>query len=187
MADAITADVASPQLFHFSHEDDIQRFEPRPVAVPSKRVDGMDWLNGPLVWAIDSDHAFLYLFPRDCPRILVWDGPGSTAEDRAKWLGGSRIVAFIETGWTEALSGAAIVRYEFATTGFVALEDAGMWVSREPAEVIGHVRIDNLPNALAMAGVAVKAVDSLAPLRPLWTSSLQVSGIRLRNARGWNS
>ena len=117
----------------------------------------------------------------------MWDGPGSTTEDRAKWLGGSRIVAFIETGWAEAFSDGVIVRYEFATAGFVPLADAGMWVSREPAEVVGHVRIDNLPDSLAAAGVTLKAVDTLLPLRPLWTSSLQVNGIRLRNASGWNS
>ncbi|HMG50328.1 MAG TPA: hypothetical protein VK597_07005, partial [Inquilinus sp.] len=60
------------RLFHFSDDPAIERFEPRPVRVPSARPAGREWLNGPLVWAIDDAHQMLYLFPRDCPRILAW-------------------------------------------------------------------------------------------------------------------
>jgi NADPH:quinone reductase-like Zn-dependent oxidoreductase len=42
------------RLFHFSDDAGIECFVPRPVAVPSQRAAGMDWLNGPLVWAIDE-------------------------------------------------------------------------------------------------------------------------------------
>ena len=57
------------RLYHFSDDPSITRFVPRPVLVPATRPPGSDWLNGPLVWAIDEWHQPMYLFPRDCPRI----------------------------------------------------------------------------------------------------------------------
>ncbi len=68
-------------LFHFSDDPNIQTFVPRPVRVSIERPEGMDWLNGPLVWAIDEAHEPLYLFPRECPRILLWATPETKQED----------------------------------------------------------------------------------------------------------
>lgn len=176
-----------PTLFHFSDDAEIARFDPRPVRVPVQRPAGMDWLNGPLVWAIDAEHAFLYLFPRDCPRILVWATGQSSAEDRRRWLGAARIVAFVETGWVDALGAAAITRYDLDPTGFMPLDDVGMWVSHQGAEITARARIANLPDALAQADVTVRVVDTLVPLKPVWDTSLHASGIRLRHARGWST
>ena len=50
------------QLFHFSDAGGIKVFTPRPVPVASPRAEGREWLNGPLVWAIDDWHAPMYLF-----------------------------------------------------------------------------------------------------------------------------
>jgi|ERR1035437_264431 hypothetical protein len=76
------------RLFHFSEDPAIAKFDPRPVQVASDRPAGREWLNGPLVWAIEESHQRLYLFPRDCPRILLWATPKTTAEDVARWLDG---------------------------------------------------------------------------------------------------
>ena len=83
----------------------IARFEPRPVAIASPRPAGREWLNGPLVWAIDACHAPMYLFPRDCPRILVWPFAETTQEDRARWFGAcrARMIAHVERAWWERL------------------------------------------------------------------------------------
>ncbi|MFB2603077.1 DUF6886 family protein, partial [Rhizobium phaseoli] len=70
------------RLFHFSDDPDIPVFEPRPVLIPTVRPVGREWLNGPLVWAIDGDHDFMYLFPRDCPRILIWAKPETPETER---------------------------------------------------------------------------------------------------------
>lgn len=59
-------------LYHFSDDPGITRFVPRPVQTPVPRANGQEWLNGPLVWAISDVFAFLYLFPRNCPRIVAW-------------------------------------------------------------------------------------------------------------------
>ncbi|MDF2901263.1 MAG: hypothetical protein K0Q62_1322, partial [Phenylobacterium sp.] len=97
------------RLFHFSDDPAIERFEPRPVLVPSARAPGREWLNGPLVWAIDEPHQPMYLFPRDCPRILLWPRPDTTAQDLERWWGGSpcRIIAHVEAAWLERLSKAS--------------------------------------------------------------------------------
>lgn len=177
--------MGTARLFHFSDDPGIGVFLPRAVRVASARPEGREWLNGPLVWAIDEAHQFLYLFPRDCPRILVWARPDSSAEDQANWLGKDRVVAFIEAAWLERLKTAELTRYALDPEGFEDLADAGMWVSRRPATILGRTTLSDLPGALAGLGVRLTVVDSLVPLRPVWDTSLHASGIRLRNARGW--
>ncbi len=155
------------------------------MRTPSRRGAGQEWLNGPLVWAIAESHAFLYLFPRQCPRIVAWARPGADARDRADWLGPARAVAFVEAEWRDRLETAVLTRYEFPPEPFEDLDDAGMWVSRHPVEPLGRQAVSGLPDRLNEQGVRLEVVASLVPLRGLWDTSLQVSGIRLRNARGW--
>jgi hypothetical protein len=175
------------RLFHFSDDSAIDRFEPRPVRAQSARPDGRDWLNGPLVWAIDDAHQMLYLFPRDCPRILAWATPRTSSADRERWLGprDPRAVAFVETVWMGRLRTAEIHRYELPPGTFRSLDDVGMWVSEAPVVPLGRVALAGLDGELALRGVDLCVVDSLAPLAPLWDSSLHVSGIRLRNSASW--
>lgn len=175
------------RLFHFSDDPDIETFTPRPVAVPSPRGPGRDWLNGPLVWAIDERHQALYLFPRDCPRILLWPLPTSTAEDLAAWFGDTdhEMLAFIEEAWAARLKAGRIYRYEFESADFEDLNDAGMHVSRRPAMPIRMEAITDLPGALKAAGVDLRVLPRLTPLRGVWSTSLHASGIRLRNAQDW--
>lgn len=177
------------RLFHFSDDPAIERFVPRPVRVPAKRAAGREWLNGPLVWAIDDAHQMLYLFPRDCPRILAWPTPRTSPADRKEWLGPSepRAVAFVETAWIDRLRAATIHRYELPAATFRSLEDAGMWVSEAPVVPLGRVALAGLDSELAGCGVDLRVVDSLAPLVALWDSSLHVSGIRLRNSLTWRA
>ena len=172
------------RLFHFSDDPGIVRFAPRPVRVPSERAPGMDWLNGPLVWAIDELRQPLYLFPRDCPRILLWPTPETTASDRARWLGQSaaRVVAHIEAPWAPVHARAAIHRYDLRPETFVDLRDAGMWVSRHAVEPQGLTTIPDLPAELAAQGAELRVVASLIPLKAAHGSSLGFNGVRLRNA-----
>jgi hypothetical protein len=174
-------------LFHFSERGDIARFEPRPVEVPAPRGPGQDWLNGPLVWAIDAWHQPMYLFPRDCPRILLWPTEATTLEDRERWWGGSQatMIAHIERGWLDAFEQARVFRYRLPAESFESLSDAGMWVSRVAVEPAERVVIDDLGRALGAAEVELQVVDSLAPLRAAFGTSMHVSAIRLRNSATW--
>lgn len=54
----------TPRLFHFSEDPGIGVFVPR---TPDHRPDVP-----PLVWPVDHERAWTYLFPRDCPRVLLW-------------------------------------------------------------------------------------------------------------------
>ena len=171
-------------LFHFSDRSDIQSFVPRPVAIAAERKSGMDWLNGPLVWAIDDWHQPMYLFPRDCPRILFWPIPSTTSEDRgAHWPASScRMVAYVEQAWLKRLFNSTLYRYTLPSTTLQSLQDAGMWVSAVeviPSEV---QEIRELPAALDDAGVYLRVVPSLEPFKMLIETTFHVSCIRLRNA-----
>jgi hypothetical protein len=175
------------RLFHFSDDGTIECFEPRPVAVPAERAPGRDWLNGPLVWAIAEDRAPMYLFPRECPRILVWATPQTTEQDRLSIWGRSqaRIIAHIEWEWFEALTTGRLWRYTLPPEAFEDLGDAGMWVSRASVEPRSVHLLKDLPGALAEAGVELRVLPSLAPLKGLWDTTVHASGVRLRNARSW--
>jgi hypothetical protein len=172
-------------LFHFSEESAIEAFVPRPVAISAPRSTGMEWLNGPLVWAIDDWHQPMYLFPRDCPRILLWPTATTTPEDRRAYLSMShgRMIAYIEWSWLKRLSETVLYRYTLPSDGFVCLHDAGMWVSRSPATPIEVQQITSLPTALDGANVELRIVPSLEPFKALRRTSLHVSMIRLRNRR----
>jgi hypothetical protein len=172
------------RLFHFSHEPDILTFEPRTVAIPSIRREAEGWLNGPLVWAIDEWHQPMYLFPRDCPRILLLRTKSSTRDDiDAYWQGSdARMIAYAEREWEERVRAESIFRYELPAASFEDLKDAGMWVSRGPVEPLGVELFKDLPAELAAQGVELRFVESLAPLKAVWDTSLHASGIRLRNA-----
>jgi hypothetical protein len=173
------------RLYHFSDDPGIDTFVPRPVRVPSTRPAGREWLNGPLVWAIEEHFDFLYHFPRDCPRILIWATASTLDADRSRWLGTHRAVAYVEERWMPELSSALLHRYEMPTGTFETLDDAGMWVSREAVTPLAQVELSALPETFAPRGVDLRVVDSLVPLKPLWATSLHTSGIRLRNAVGW--
>lgn len=173
------------RLYHFSDDRQIGIFRPRPVLVPSPRVAGMEWLNGPLVWAIEAERDFLYHFPRECPRIVIWATEHSDPHDRARWLGQHRAAAYIERQWLQACATAVLHRYQLPPETFATLDDAGMWVSRVPVTPVACTRLTDLPGSLTTRNVDLRVVDSLPPLRHLWATSLHTSGIRLRNAAGW--
>jgi len=176
------------ELYHFSDDAGISVFEPRPVRTPSQRGPGRDWLNGPLVWAIDAEHAAMYLFPRDCPRILLWPTAGTSAADRERWFGdnSARVIACVEWAWFERLRTAALHRYALPPDSFESLDDAGMWVSRTAVRPTAVDTLTDLPAALRAQGVELRLTERLTHLRGVWDTSLHASGIRLRNAQNWS-
>lgn len=173
-------------LYHFSEEGDIALFTPRAPRVLPKRPPGQSWLNGPLVWAIDAAHAPLYLFPRDCPRILVWPRPKSApASRRAHGLEDGRMTAYVETAWMARIARQTLWRYSFAPGDFERLNDAGMAVAKRAQTPTSVIKINDLPKEHRRAGLHLRPLERLTALRALWQSDLHVSGIRLRNAQDW--
>lgn len=175
------------RLFHFSDNPDINIFIPRPVRVSVQRPSGMEWLNGPLVWAIDSEHQSMYLFPRECPRILLWAIPETKTEDYDYWWQGSssKILAYIEEAWLERVQNETIYRYEMPSSSFGDIRDAGMWVSKVAVKPLQLDTLSNLPKLHQEHDIELRVLDNLLPLKGVWHSSLHASGIRLRNAKHW--
>ncbi len=175
-------------LYHFSEEADIRVFEPRAVAVPTERPAGQDWLNGPLVWAIDEWHSPMYLFPRNCPRIVTWPLPATTAADLDLWWGqreATRMVAHVEWAWLERLRTTSIYRYSLPPEGFEPLYDHGAHVNKASVTPERVDAIHDILAALREAAVELRVMPSLLPLKGAWESTMHVSGNRLRNAAGW--
>ncbi len=175
------------RLFHFSDDPAISLFVPRPVRIPVERPPGLGWLNGPLVWATDEAHQAMYLFPRDCPRILLWPTPQTTGEDYNRFWRGSQYekLAYIEAAWVGRVDTATIYRYDLPPAGFEDLADVGMWVTKEAVEPLNVRALGHLTEELEAHGVGLRVVDSLVPFKSVWRTSLHASGIRLRNAQGW--
>lgn len=168
------------RLFHFSEDANITEFVPR---APDHRP-GIE----PLVWTVDEARAWTYLFPRECPRVLLWPTPETTPEDLGRWFGGDADarIACIEWDWLERMRSTPLLRYEMEPARFRPLEvDAWMFVSREAEAPVAVEPVGDLVDAHRRAGVELRLMPTLAPLFGAWGHSFHFSGIRLRNAVGW--
>ena len=181
------------RLFHFSEDPDIGVFEPRPVLVPSQRPPGLDWLNGPLVWAVDDWHAPMFLFPRDCPRVMLWRTPQTTDADLDHWWRGDRrrrMQAHVEAGWLERLRTTRLYRYAFDASPFERVDadgGPGYYVSRNTVRPADVAPVGDLLTALEAADVELHVMEDFLPFNGAWESTVHFSGSRLRNAVGWEA
>lgn len=168
-------------VYHFSEEPDILRFVPRPpLAHPEAE---------PLVYAIDAEHAPLYYFPRDCPRVCFWLLPDTSEQDRERFyahVSASKVIA-IESEWAARLLSVQLYRYVFDSRDFLETGDHGVYVSQNTITPVRIEPVGNLLEALAKSDVELRITSSLVSLgQALITSSLHFSLIRMRNAQGWN-
>lgn len=156
-------------LWHVSEDDAIGRFEPR---------DGK-------VWAIDTRHLPLYWFPRDCPRATFWAASTTSDTDVDRFLGGDRTrrVHAVESAWLSEMQARRVVAYRLPAATFVQ-DDDRFWVSAEPVEPLAVEELGDLVLRHGRAGITLRTERNLLAL---WDdvvgSTLQFSGIRLRNAR----
>jgi hypothetical protein len=112
------------------------------------------------VWAIDEEHAPLYWFPRDCPRVTVWSrGPGEVAEFQTQFTTTALRVHAIESGWLGRMRETTIYRYVFAADHFVPWEDAsGQWISDSDVVPVSVAPLGDLLMAHADASIELRAV-----------------------------
>jgi hypothetical protein len=164
-------------LWHVSEDGSIPRFEPR----ANPEHDSSD----ALVWAIDSEHAPAYWFPRDMPRGTFWAGATTTDQDVERFLTGDRgrRVHAIEAPWLDALHSASVYAYRLPSETFEPYgRAAGYFVSREAVDPVEVVELNDLIARHAAAGIELRIVPELLPLwERVIASTLEFSGIRLRN------
>lgn len=168
---------AITHVYHYSEDGTIQRFVPHvPPTNPS---------HPPAVWAIDDDHAPLYWFPRDCPRISVW---ARSARDQ-QVLGdlfeteATRICA-AESHWVRRIRDAHIYRYRFDGGAFAPWGQAdGQYVSADVVHPEAVERLDDLLGLHADAGVELRFTPRLGALMDqILASGLPFGFVRIRDA-----
>jgi hypothetical protein len=164
-------------LWHFSEHHSLQRFAPHvPVTNPEAE---------PLVWAVDTRHAPLFWFPRDCPRGCIWPVSSTTAEDRERFFGQSAAnrIHVVEADWLERMQACRLYAYRLPTGAFRPHEVGGYWVAGEPVEAIERVVVDDLLGRHAKARIELRVTPSIWPLwRRVTDSTVEFSGSRLQNA-----
>lgn len=181
-------------MWHVSKDPGISRFEPRPSTGIglTRRDDGSlvptptSAAGEPLVWAIDTRHLPMFWFPRDCPRGCFWARPQTSDADVERFLDGDRSlrVHAIEASWLERTRTARVYAYRLPAVGFHPHESVGgYWVAPTTVAPVERVDLGDLLARHADAGIELRIVPSIWPL---WdrvvTSTLEFSGIRLRNA-----
>jgi hypothetical protein len=164
-------------LWHYSEDPALSRFRPR---TPSAGGPG-----GPLVWAVDTRHAPLFWFPRDCPRGCIWPVSTTTDEDRERFFGqgaASRIHV-MEAGWLDRMQTCRLYAYRLPAASFRPHETGGYWVSDEAVDATGQIVIGDLIGRHGGAGIELRITPSIWPFwRRVASSTVEFSGCRLRNA-----
>ncbi len=171
-------------LLHFSDDPNITVFHPRVTAGKAGTP--------PVVWAIDDAYAFLYYFPRDCPRVICWTLPGSSEADKERFFGqtAARAIVTVEGDWLERIVSAGLYVYSLPPNHFhpvVPESDPGFhgaFTARETVYPRSVEPVGDLLRALRNAQIEIRVTPSLWPIwDALVGSTLHFSGIRLRNAR----
>lgn len=169
--------MAASIVHHFSEDPSIVRFEPHvPKTNPTQQ---------PAVWAIDSEHAPLYWFPRDCPRVTVWPRePDERAEFYRRLATSAHRLHAIETSWFDRMVTTQLFRYDFDASDFAPRTDAGgYWISREVVEPVAITALGNLIDAHDAARIELRLVPNLWPLVGLvQDGQWDFSCVRLVNA-----
>jgi len=162
-------------LWHVSEDDAIERFWPH-VSATATSIE-------PRVWAVDTRHLPLYWFPRECPRGTFWATSHTTSQD-AELLGGSSRVHVVETSWLQRMRTARVVAYRLPeATFFPDGEVGGYWLSGAAVEPLDVVELGDLVTRHEASGIELRVVPGLWPIwNRVATSTLEFSGIRLRNA-----
>jgi len=168
------------ELLHFSEDPTIARFVPH-VAATSAEPD-------PYVWAVNAEQAPSYWFPRQCPRAMAWIGPRTTVEDRDRILGpgGGERVHAVEYRWLEAMRTVRLYAYRLPAEPFRPIGEPHphAMIAESAVTPLGPpVPVGDLFALHATAGIQLRVLPLLWDFfDAVVDSSLEFSGIRLRNA-----
>jgi hypothetical protein len=164
-------------LWHLSEDPDLARLVPRHAPADPDA--------GEVVWAVDTRHAPLYWFPRDCPRGCVWRSPTTTDEDVERFFGQSAATRLhvIESSWLDRVRECRLYAYELPAEHFEPHGVGGYWVSTHAVEASGRHDVGDLIGRHVSAGFELRVTPSIWPFwRRVAASSLEFSGCRLGNA-----
>jgi len=151
-------------LWHFSEDPDLGRFQPHtPAANPGAP---------PLVWAVDTRHAPMFWFPRDCPRGCAWPVSATTPEDRERFFGqsGAGRLHVMESAWLGRMQSCRLYAYRLPEAAFRRHDVGGRrlmrsllrssWLSSE--YFVGRVRVVDWSGARIARG---DTADGIARLK----------------------
>ena len=165
-------------MYHFSEDPTFTRFVPH--------VPRTNPAHPPAVWAIDEEHSPLYWFPRDCPRVTAWPRNDiEAASFHVAFATEAHRVHAIEEGWLERMATATVYRYELDAANFAPWNDAsGQWICDDDVEPLSVSPVGDLLALHRDAGIELRVVDSLWPLRDLaHRGPWDFSTVRMGNAR----
>jgi len=165
-------------LWHYSEDPGLATFRPHtPATNPGAP---------PLVWAVDTRHAPMFWFPRDCPRLCCWPTSATTADDRERFFGQSAAgrIHVVESAWLARLRSTRLFAYRLPTGPFRPHDEVGgYWVAAETVEAVERVAVDDLVARHAAAGIELRITPSVWPfVARVRGSTLAFSGSRLHNA-----
>ena len=170
------ADEGPHALWHFSEDPSIEVF--RPHRAPTALEDEL------LVWAIDTRHAPMFWFPRDCPRGCAWASERTTAEDVERFFGQTEAgrIHVIEGAWLERVRACRLYAYRLPDGPFEPHSVGGYWVATETVEPLELVEVGDLLARHADAGIELRIAPTIwAWWQEVAFSTLEFSGSRLRN------
>ena len=144
-------------LWHFSEDAFLGRFRPHTPATNQEAP--------PLVWAVDTRHAPMFWFPRDCPRGCIWPVSATTPEDRERFFGQSAAnrVHVMEAGWLRRMQDCRLYAYRMPAQPFRPHDVGGYWVADEPVDAIDQLTVDDLAGKHADAGIELRITPSIWP------------------------
>jgi len=164
-------------LWHFSEDKQLRTFKPHtPRTNPTEP---------PQVWAIDTRHAPMFWFPRDCPRGCIWPVSTTTPDDRETFFGqsGGERVHVIESDWVGRMQTTKVYAYRLPTDAFHPHGVGGYWVTTQTVEAVDRIEIDDLIGAHARARIELRITPSIWPFwKRVVASTVECSGMRLANS-----
>lgn len=169
---------APTAVYHFSEDSTLRRFAPHvPPTNPS---------HAPAVWAIDAEHAPLYWFPRDVPRVSCW---AYDAEQQRmlteRFATEAHRICAVEQRWLDEIRSARIYRYTFDASQFVPWDEAdGQYLTDRVVYPAAVDVIDDVIGAHCAAGVELRLTPRLgAVMDEMLVSGLPFGFVRIRDAQ----
>lgn len=163
-------------LWHFSEDPAIEVFRPHRAATALEDEE--------LVWAIDTRHAPMFWFPRDCPRGCAWTSERTSPHDVERFFGETDAarIHVIESAWLSRMRDVRLYAYRLPDETFVRHSVGGYWVSSETVEPELVVEVGDVVQRHADAGIELRISPTIwAWWQEVAFSTLEFSGSRLRN------